>query len=129
MTFAQENGLQAQAWRSLLRTARWYLDRSEFKRAATITAPAWVLAYQTPSQRGRKDPFPDDIDPTDTELFDAMLTTAFHDLWSEGDSRQLLHEEVFKQLDIAEEAGANIWKVVTAARDAARDTEPRDDHS
>ena len=45
--YAQEEGLQYMVWPSLLRAAKWYLDRGGDKNAGILAAPAIVLAQQS----------------------------------------------------------------------------------
>jgi tetratricopeptide (TPR) repeat protein len=49
--YAQKRNFQNLAWPSLLRAARWYLDRGRSKRAGLLAAPAVVLAFQSVETR------------------------------------------------------------------------------
>jgi tetratricopeptide (TPR) repeat protein len=123
VTHAQEHDLEAKAWPSLLRAARWYLDRSEIDRAATITMPAWVLASQTPHRRPSEPSSSDDPGLEDTEFYDAMLTTAFHELWSGLSPCDGLYDKVFDRFEVDDEVRERLWEAVAAVRAVVRDLE------
>jgi len=95
------------------------LDRGQQRRAGLLTAPAWVLALQTANQPPR--PSRRDGDGlADTELLDAMMTTAFQELWTTSGRSELLYEVVVRELGLAADDNA-IRSIIAEARAAVRD--------
>lgn len=122
-THAQGHGCEALAWKSLTRAARRYMDRGQQRQAGTLTAPAWMLALQAESRRPQ-DSKRGNRDLEGSELMDAMLTTAFHELWSGWPACGDLYEEIVHQLDLEQEE-SGIRGLIDQARQVARQTDSR----
>lgn len=120
VSYAEAHGAEGLAWRSLARAARWYLDEGQQHRAGTLTMPAWVLARRSksflPRQSRRRSG--DAID--DSEFMEAVVTTAFHELWSGTAPCDKLYGEVLRQLDLGPEDAA-MRLLIEQARQSARD--------
>jgi len=123
VTHAQEHRCEALAWQSLARAARWYLDRGQQRQAGTLTAPAWVLASQTQSRRPRGSRRANS-DLEGSQLMEAMMTTAFHQLWSGSAPCDKLYEKIVRQLDL-EQDESGIRGLIDQAREVARETDSR----
>jgi hypothetical protein len=74
------------------------LDRGDEKKAGILTAPAWVLASQSEGKyrAGRTG----ELTLDESQLDEAVLTTAFHELWSERAPCDRLYDEVGRQLEM-----------------------------
>ena len=114
---AQAKGFEASVWPSLLRAARWYLDRKAPKRAAILTFPAWAIAAQASSRRhrSRHGTEPDLI--ADSHFPEAVITTAFHVLWGGHEPAADFYESVISRFEL--EDNTPLRTAILSARDAA----------
>jgi tetratricopeptide (TPR) repeat protein len=122
--FVQAKELQPKAWRSVLRAARWFLDRGQVERAADLVAPACVLAHQSPPTRDQTVDNVDDDSAHLGALPEAILTVAFHEKWSNAKTDGLW-DAVLGQLGLDDETGSNMRSVIEAARQVAQHADDR----
>lgn len=117
VTHAQANSLESATWPSLLRAARRFIDRRAFTHAAVLTFPAWGIASQVSStrRRGRRNTAGS---LTDSQFLDAVMTTAFHELWSGHAPTDELYEKVVEQFDLGSE-DQGLRSAIKATRKAA----------
>lgn len=114
---AQANGFEANLWPSLLRAARWYLDRGAPRRAAILTFPAWGIAAQSSLRRPRSRRTAEPNLIADSRFLEAVMTTAFHVLWGGHEPADGLYEAVIAEFDLEDDTPLRI--AISSARDAA----------
>lgn len=114
--YAQERRLESKAWPGMLITARHYLDRGGWRRAAVIAGPAWILAAQSGPDLPSDDA--DGPDVSDIQLLDALLTSAFHELWCPHPCNQF-YDHALGSLGFDEGATMGLRQMIDVAREAA----------